>query len=308
MKLKKYEKNPIIAPNPANAWENLVTCNPGVIYDDGRFYMLYRAAGDDKEHVIRLGLAVSENGFDFRRVGDSPVFGPSADGPDGGCVEDPRIVKFDNEFYITYAYRAHAPGQYWTFAHDVVRLPRCGAYAPAAMAQNLGNTGLAVTSDFRNFRRLGRLTSPVLDDRDVILFPEKIGGKFAMMHRPKQFVGMDCYQGINNAVFVTNLKAISKVSLAKLKPCGVTETGVEGFTATDYWTTNIHAPLTGRRVSMVVTWRNKYDPMESGTHYFSVFPGHPSERDFVKMYNQENSFFCSDLPDMYTPAENVTVL
>ena len=122
------------------------------------------------------------------------------------------------------------------------------------------------------------------------------------------FVGMDCYQGINNAVFVTNLKAISKVSLAKLKPCGVTETGVEGFTATDYWTTNIHAPLTGRRVSMVVTWRNKYDPMESGTHYFSVFPGHPSERDFVKMYNQENSFFCSDLPDMYTPAENVTVL
>ena len=60
MKLKKYEKNPIIAPNPANAWENLVTCNPGVIYDDGRFYMLYRAAGDDKEHVIRLGLLAGE--------------------------------------------------------------------------------------------------------------------------------------------------------------------------------------------------------------------------------------------------------
>lgn len=37
MKLKKYEKNPIVAPNPANAWENLVTCNPGVIYDDGKF-------------------------------------------------------------------------------------------------------------------------------------------------------------------------------------------------------------------------------------------------------------------------------
>ena len=119
---------------------------------------------------------------------------------------------------------------------------------------------------------------------------------------------MDCYQGINNAVFVTNLKAISKVSLAKRKPCGVTETGVEGFSAADYWTTNVHAPLTGRRVSMVVTWRNKYDPMESGTHYFSVFPGHPSERDFVKMYNQENSFFCGDLSDMYSPAKNVTVL
>lgn len=121
------------------------------------------------------------------------------------------------------------------------------------------------------------------------------------------FVGMDCYQGINNAVFVTNLKAISKVSMAKKKPCGVTETGVEGFTAKDYWSTNIHAPLTGRRVSMVVTWRNKYDPAESGTHFYSVFPGHPSAADFVKMYNQQNSFFCNDLPDMYVQAEYVTV-
>lgn len=121
------------------------------------------------------------------------------------------------------------------------------------------------------------------------------------------FVGMDCYQGINNAVFVTNLKAISNVSKMKLKPCGVTETGVEGFSAADYWTTNIHAPLTGRRVSLVVTWRNKYDPSEREKHYFSVFPGHPSARDFVKMYKEENSFFCNDLPDMYSPAENVTV-
>lgn len=121
------------------------------------------------------------------------------------------------------------------------------------------------------------------------------------------FVGMDCYQGINNAVFVTNLKAISRVSLEKLKPCGVTETGVEGFTASDYWSTNIHAPMTGRRVSLLVTWRNKYDPQESGSHYFSVFPGHPSERDFMKMYNQENTFFCSDLPDMYVMAEGVEV-
>ncbi len=121
------------------------------------------------------------------------------------------------------------------------------------------------------------------------------------------FVGMDCYQGINNAVFVTNLKAISKVSLEKLKPCGVTETGVEGFSASDYWSTNIHAPMTGRRVSLLVTWRNKYDPAESGSHYFSVFPGHPSERDFKKMYDQENVFFCNDLPDMYAMAEGIEV-
>ena len=174
MKLKKFEGNPILSPSEKNDWESLVTCNPGVFYDNGMFYMLYRAAGNDREHVIRLGLATSRDGFYFERHSDRPAFSPSVDGPDSGCVEDPRIVKFDGEYYITYAYRPVPPGQYWKFGHDEVLLPECGKYAPAAIAKNLGNTGLAVTTDFCHFRRLGRLTSPVLDDRDVILFPEKV--------------------------------------------------------------------------------------------------------------------------------------
>lgn len=189
MKLRKFEGNPILAPLETNDWESLVTCNPGVIYDNGIFYMLYRAAGKDIEHVIRFGLATSKDGFHFERMSDQPVFGPSSNGPDSGCVEDPRIVKLDNEYYITYAYRPVAPGQYWKFAHDEVRTPECGRCAPMALVQNLGHTGLAVTTDFKDFRRLGRLTSPVLDDRDVILFPEKINGKFVMLHRPKQYIG-----------------------------------------------------------------------------------------------------------------------
>jgi len=178
-----------LSPLDDSPWENLVTCNPGVIYDGGTFYMLYRAAGDDEDHVIRFGLATSTDGFHFTRVSREPVFGPSEDGPDSGCVEDPRIVKLGDTFYITYAYRPYAPGRYWTFPHDVVRLPACDGFAPKAWAKSLGNTGLAMTKDFRSFRRLGRLTSPVLDDRDVILFPEKVGGKFVMLHRPKDWVG-----------------------------------------------------------------------------------------------------------------------
>ncbi len=189
MKLKKYENNPIVAPIPDNQWENLVTCNPGVIYDNGKFHMLYRAAGDDEAHVIRLGYATSEDGFNFKRESSEPVFSPSIDGPDSGCVEDPRIIKMGDEFYVTYAYRPVSPGQYWKFAHDVVILPECGEDAPMAYARNLGNTGLAMTKDFKSFRRLGRLTSPVLDDRDVILFPEKINGKYVLLHRPKEYIG-----------------------------------------------------------------------------------------------------------------------
>ncbi|MCL2098324.1 MAG: glycosidase [Bacteroidales bacterium] len=189
MKLKKFEKNPILSPNEANEWESLVTCNPGVYYDKGIFYMLYRAAGNDPEHVIRFGLATSKDGFSFERASNLPVFAPEADNFDSGCVEDARIVKFDDDFYITYAYRPFPPGQYWKFGHDVVLTPDCGADAPAAIKENLGNTALAVTKDFKHFRRLGRITSPVLDDRDVILFPEKVNGKYVLMHRPKQYTG-----------------------------------------------------------------------------------------------------------------------
>ena len=71
MKLKKFEGNPILTPFPGNEWESLVTCNPGVYYDNGTFYMLYRAAGNDTEHVIRLGLATSKDGFHFERQSDN---------------------------------------------------------------------------------------------------------------------------------------------------------------------------------------------------------------------------------------------
>ena len=189
MKLSKYAGNPILSPKQENEWESLVTCNPGVFYDNETFYMLYRAAGNDKEHVIRFGLATSKDGFHFERFSNLPVFSPSEDSFDSGCVEDARIVKFDDNYYITYAYRPFPPGQYWNFKHDEVSCPKSGNHTPLALKNNLGNSGLAETKDFIHFRRLGRITSPVLDDRDVILFPEKIKGKYWMLHRPKEYVG-----------------------------------------------------------------------------------------------------------------------
>jgi predicted GH43/DUF377 family glycosyl hydrolase len=189
MKLIKHPQNPILKPNKENDWENLVVCNPGAWYENGIFYLLYRAAGDDEEHTISLGLATSTDGINFERVSDKPVFGPSIDGPDMGGIEDPRIVKFDNDFYVTYAYRPFAPGRYWTFEHDEVRLPEAGEDAPIVYKNNIANSGLVQTKDFESWRRLGRMTETNLDNRDVILFPEKINGKFALLHRPKEWVG-----------------------------------------------------------------------------------------------------------------------
>lgn len=189
MKLKRYEGNPILTPNPANAWESAVTTNPGVIYDEKtrQFIMLYRAAGDDCEHVIRFGLAVSSDGFSFTRSSNQPVFSPSKDGFDAGCVEDPRIIKLGEYYYITYASRPFPPGRYWLA--DGFRHNGHPQDFPLYLRGNRTTTGLTITKDFRTFIRAGAMTNLLLDDRDVILFPEKIDGKFAILHRPAEWIG-----------------------------------------------------------------------------------------------------------------------
>ena len=188
MLLEKHTANPILSPNPRQPWENLVVCNPGAIYDAGTFYLLYRCAGDDPEHVIRFGLATSRDGFRFQRVARRPVLSPSVDGEDAGCIEDPRIVKIDGRFLITYAYRPYFPRQYWRAPDNAAYNPR-DATQPRAFGQNLTSSGLLLTEDFRSFRRLGRITDPTLDDRDVILFPEKVQGRYVLLRRPMQWTG-----------------------------------------------------------------------------------------------------------------------
>jgi beta-mannanase len=114
------------------------------------------------------------------------------------------------------------------------------------------------------------------------------------------FLGMDCYHYNWKQAFKSNLDAMSKLSLEKKKPCGVTETGPEGFDWTDYWTNHILACAMNQRVSMIVMWRNKYvGSNENDRHFYSVYPGHPSEKDFREMYDSPNTFFSKDLPDMY---------
>ena len=73
MKLKKYNGNPIMKPNPMNLWEAKYIFNPGVIYDGEIFHMIYRAQGPDM--VSRFGYAVSKDGIKFNRLSE-PVFEP----------------------------------------------------------------------------------------------------------------------------------------------------------------------------------------------------------------------------------------
>lgn len=193
MKLKRYEGNPILSPNPENDWESLVTTNPGAWYDEesGEVKLLYRAAGHDKEHRIHLGLVTSKDGYSFQRVSNQPVLSPSENGFDAGCIEDPRIIKIGDTYFVTYAARPFPPGQYWLDPAKKMLNPPVfeNPWIPYAIKNNSTSTGLAITKDFKTFIRAGRMNSALEDDRDVIIFPEKINGKYVLLRRPAEWIG-----------------------------------------------------------------------------------------------------------------------
>lgn len=189
MKLTKHPDNPILKPNKDNDWENLCVLNPAVWYENktNTFYMLYRAAGDDAEHYIYLGLATSNDGINFTRMSNQPAISPTRNNCDEGGIEDPRIIKMDDWYYITYASRPYAPGRYWTNEPKPwFNPPKSG---PQYLNKNSTLTHLAITKDFITYKKLGRITDSRIDDRDVIIFPEKINGKFVKLSRPMERYG-----------------------------------------------------------------------------------------------------------------------
>ena len=96
---QEYHNNPILAPNPANNWESGYLYNPAAIVIDDMVWLLYRAQNSSKTSTV--GLAWSTDGYNFTRY-NQPVLTPTEwyETP-GGC-EDPRVIRVNGTFYMTY--------------------------------------------------------------------------------------------------------------------------------------------------------------------------------------------------------------
>ena len=74
----------------------------------------------------------------------------------------------------------------------------------------------------------------------------------------------------------------------------VTETGHEGQTFPEWWTKELQPALEGFPVCYFLTWRNAWDE-DHPQHWFSAFPGAPTEADFVAFHESDKTVFLSDL-------------
>ena len=124
----RVASDPIISPQ-GDSWEAAGTFNPAVVRYHGKFVMLYRA--QDKDGTSRLGYAESTDGLHFTRR-DQPVLSPEAEYEKDGGVEDPRLVKFGDTFYLTYTgYNKKDAQLCLATSKDLVHWQRQGVILPA---------------------------------------------------------------------------------------------------------------------------------------------------------------------------------
>ncbi len=200
----RHPENPIVVPG-IYPWRQAVTFNPGVLLDDdGRFYLYERTAGQFRPFFCYIGMMDSDDGVHFTHTRSEPVFTPEMAGSIYGSVQDPRVAKMNGQYYMTYAFRPYA----WSSNPTGIGVPESHesefpdmsrpVYAEAGVGSsnvvggrpdNMTRTGLAVSEDRVTWKHHSWITPDTMDDRDVILFPEKINGRYAVLRRPLQYVG-----------------------------------------------------------------------------------------------------------------------
>ena len=180
---ERCAENPIVVPGKYE-WRRCVTLNPGVIRDDdGTFYMLERTGGSLRPFPHVFGLLKSDDGVHFEHVCDEPVFTAGQLGFPHGSVQDPRLTRIDGQFQAVYAMRRYAvdcsPTGTGVPEYDMPDYP-----GMPADESHASRSGIAVSDDMIHWRHVAYVGPEDVDDRDNILFPEKVGGRYAMLRRP----------------------------------------------------------------------------------------------------------------------------
>lgn len=183
---QRHHENPILVPG-GQPWRAATTFNPAcLIDDDGRFYLFERATESLRPLKCHVGLLSSEDGVHFEHVQDQPVLSPEDFPQPCGTIEDPRVVKIEDRYYMTYARRNFA-----SLCHPTgTGVPDYEEHPDAPEEHlNVYRAGIAVSDDKLNWKDLGLVTEDNTHDRDLVLFPEKIGGRYAMLRRPESWTG-----------------------------------------------------------------------------------------------------------------------
>jgi 4-O-beta-D-mannosyl-D-glucose phosphorylase len=140
--------------------------NPGAVELNGRIYVIARVEGFDRKSFF--AVAESENGIDNFRFWDYPVVMPETENPDVN-VYDMRITKHEDGWL------------YGLFCSE--RKDPAAPFGDTSSA--VASCGIARTKDLKTWERLDDLKTNSPQQRNVVLHPEFVNGKYAFYTRPQ---------------------------------------------------------------------------------------------------------------------------
>lgn len=162
----RYDLNPETNPHLMERQGVNAAFNSGAIYLDGKYLLLVRVEGVDRKSFF--AVAESPNGVDQFQFRPHPVVLPETGLPDTN-VYDMRLVRHEDGWIY---------GQFCTERKD----PDA---PPGDTSQAVAQAGLVRTRDLRSWERLPDLKSRAGQQRNVVLHPEFVDGKYAFYTRPQ---------------------------------------------------------------------------------------------------------------------------
>ena len=162
----RYDLNPATNPFLIERMGINGVFNPGALELNGKIYLACRVEGYDRKSFF--AIAESPNGIDGFRFWDEPMVMPETDDPDTN-VYDMRLVQHEDGWIY---------GLFCTERKD--------KDAPAGDTSSaVAQCGIARTHDLRSWERLDDLKSSSAQQRNVVLHPEFVDGKYAFYTRPQ---------------------------------------------------------------------------------------------------------------------------
>lgn len=162
----RYDLNQQTNPNLLERFGINAVFNAGAIKWSGSYLLMARVEGNDRKSFF--AIAESPNGIDSFRFWDYPIIMPETDVPDTN-IYDIRLIPHEDGWIY---------GLFCTERRD----PKAPASdQSAAIAQ----CGIARTKDLVNWERLPDLITPSPQQRNVVLHPEFIGGRYGFYTRPQ---------------------------------------------------------------------------------------------------------------------------
>lgn len=185
-------------------FENECVLNPAIIREGDNVHMFYRAVHEGNHSTI--GYCRLDGPLTIAERWEKPFMIPEFDYESQG-VEDPRIVKIDDTYYMTYtAYDGtNARGALAT-SKDLVNFKKHGIIVPPITYAEfvfLAETAGKVNKNYyRNQKFYYQESDPekkmLLWDKNVVFFPRRINGKLVFLHRIRPGIQIASVDSLND--------------------------------------------------------------------------------------------------------------